>query len=447
MSSSAPKASLFSRGTTWPFMLITSLFFLWGLANNMTDTLLAAFKRIMSMSDFQTSWIQIAFYGSYFCLALPAAIIIKKYTYKTGVLLGLGLFILGSLLFYPASITMAYGHFLIALYVLAGGLSILETAANPYIVAMGPEESGTRRLNLAQSFNPIGSITGVLLSKLFILSQLNLSSAEERSAMTDAELAAVQSDELTAVMGPYVGVALFLMVLWLVVKFTNMPKASDGNTKLELASTFSRLLKMPHYVWAVVAQFFYVGAQICVWSYTIRYVMQELSLNEDSASNYYMGALLLFMVSRFIFTGLMSFIKPATLLMITALAAAGCTLMVIFGSGMVSVYGLIGISGCMSLMFPTIYGLGIRGLGADTKIGGSGLIMAILGGAAIPAVQGYVSDLTQSISISFYVPLACFLLIVLYAIIAGRHDEALNKRLGVAGATNQPQSPQVKAVK
>uniref|UniRef100_UPI0037441A12 MFS transporter n=1 Tax=Botryobacter ruber TaxID=2171629 RepID=UPI0037441A12 len=193
MSNTAPKASLFRAGTAWPFILITTLFFLWGLANNMTDTLLAAFKRIMSMSDFQTSWIQIAFYGSYFCLALPAAIIIKKYTYKTGVLLGLGLFILGSLLFYPASITMAYGHFLAALFILAGGLSILETAANPYIVAMGPDASGTRRLNLAQSFKPIGSITGVLLSKLFILSHLNQSSAEERAAMDDAQLAAIQS--------------------------------------------------------------------------------------------------------------------------------------------------------------------------------------------------------------------------------------------------------------
>uniref|UniRef100_UPI000E0B1368 MFS transporter n=1 Tax=Botryobacter ruber TaxID=2171629 RepID=UPI000E0B1368 len=192
-SSTAPKAPLIRPGILWPFILITSLFFLWGLANNMTDTLLAAFKRIMSMSDFQTSWIQIAFYGSYFCLALPAAIIIKKYTYKTGVLLGLGLFILGSLLFYPASLTMAYGHFLAALFILAGGLSILETAANPYIVAMGPDASGTRRLNLAQSFNPIGSITGVLLSKLFILSHLNQSSAEERAAMDDAQLAAIQS--------------------------------------------------------------------------------------------------------------------------------------------------------------------------------------------------------------------------------------------------------------
>ncbi|WP_161890450.1 L-fucose:H+ symporter permease [Pontibacter russatus] len=420
MAAGTNKSFLIRPGNIWPFLLITSLFFLWGLANNMTDTLLAAFKRIMSMSDFQTSWIQLAFYGAYFCLALPAAILIKKYTYKTGILVGLGLFILGSLLFYPASITMTYSHFLIALYVLAGGLSILETAANPYIVAMGPEETGTRRLNLAQSFNPIGSITGVLLSKVFILSQLNQSSAEERTAMNPEQLAAMQSEELAAVMGPYVGVALFLVLIWLAVKFTDMPKASDADTRLDLLPTFRRLLKRPHYVWAVVAQFFYVGAQIGVWSYSIRYVMQEIQLNEDEASSYYMAALILFMVSRFIFTALMKYISPRNLLLISAVAASICTLLVIYGSGYLGVYALTGISGCMSLMFPTIYGMGIRGLGDDTKIGGSGLIMAILGGALITSVQGYVSDVTQDISLAFYVPLVCFVVVALYAIVSGR---------------------------
>ena len=430
MNSQRSNASLIRPGNLWPFILITSLFFLWGLANNMTDTLLAAFKRIMSMTDFQTSWIQVAFYGSYFCLALPAAILIKKYTYKTGVLLGLGLFILGSLLFYPASITMVYGHFLAALFILAGGLSILETAANPYIVAMGPEDTGTRRLNLAQAFNPIGSITGVLLSKVFILSQLNIISAEERADMSSENLAAIQSEELTAVMGPYVGVAAFLVVLWVVVKFTDMPKASDADSKLDLGPTFSRLLKTPHYVWAVVAQFFYVGAQIGIWSFTIRYVMQELQLNEDDASSYYMAALVLFMVSRFIFTALMKVVQPRVLLMITALSAAGLTLLVIYGSGILGVYALIAISGCMSLMFPTIYGLGIRGLGNDTKIGGSGLIMAILGGAVLPAIQGQISDLVGEISIAFYVPLACFLIIAIYAFMEGKLERVDHQNHG-----------------
>ncbi len=437
------KISIVRPDTVWPFILITSLFFFWGLANNMTDTLLAAFKRIMSMTDFQTSWIQLAFYGSYFCLALPAAILIKKYTYKSGVLLGLALFVFGGLLFLPASITMDYGHFLIALFILAGGLSILETAANPFILAMGTEESGTRRLNLAQSFNPIGSMTGVLLSKLFILSKLNQASAEARAGMTEAQLDAIQSDELAAVMGPYVGVALVLVVLGIIIKTTKMPEMSDAGTKLDLVPTFRRLLKKPNYVWGVVAQFIYVGVQICVWSFTIRYVMEQLRLDEDDSSNYYLAALILFAVCRFIFTALMKYIRPRILLLFSALAAVVCTFFVIYGSGYTGVYALIGISGCMSLMFPTIYGLGMRGVGSDSKIGGSGMIMAILGGAVLPVVQGHFSDSTQSISLSFYVPLLCFVFIALYAFLGAKlepvasdptsapaQDEALKRVMG-----------------
>jgi len=419
--------SLIPRQTIWPFILVTSLFFFWGLANNMTDTLLAAFKRIMSMSDFQTSWIQLAFYGSYFLLALPAAILIKKYTYKSGVLLGLGFFILGALLFYPASITMSYSHFLIALFILAGGLSILETAANPYIVAMGPGESGTRRLNLAQSFNPIGSISGVLLSKVFILSHLDFSDAEARAHMDKTQLMAIQSEELTSVMGPYVGVAVVLMVLWIVVKFTPMPKASDAGPALNLLPTFKRLMKRPNYVWGVAAQFFYVGAQIAVWSFTIRYVMQELQYNEDDASTYYMASLILFAISRFIFTGLMKFIDPRQLLLLTAAGASVLCFLVIYTTGTLGVFALVGVSGCMSLMFPTIYGLGVRGLGDDTKIGGSGMIMAILGGAVMTGLAGQISDLTKSINLAFYVPLGCFVFISVYALIARRLERAQAK--------------------
>jgi FHS family L-fucose permease-like MFS transporter len=417
MKNKASRISLIQPGNTWPFILVTSLFFLWGLANNMTDTLLAAFKRIMSMTDFQTSWIQMAFYGSYFLLALPAAILIKRYSYKSGVLTGLGMFILGSLLFYPASITMEYGHFLAALFILAGGLSILETAANPYIIAMGPEETGTRRLNLAQSFNPIGSITGVLLSKIFILSNLNLSSAEERAGMLPENLQAIQTDELTSVMGTYVGVAGILLVIWLLVKFTKMPETSDKTNGLQLGSSLKRLVKNPNYRWSVIAQFFYMGAQIGVWSYTIRYVMQELSMNEDNASTYYLGSIILFSVSRFIFTGLMKYFSPRNLLFLSAVCGAICTLIVIYSGGYIGVVALVIISGFMSLMFPTIYGLGMSKLGRDTKIGGSGLIMAILGGAVLTAVQGQISDLTQSIHLSFYVPFACFVVVAIYAII------------------------------
>ena len=405
-----------------PFILLTSCFAWWGLANNMTDTLLAAFKKIMSMSDFQTSWIQLAFYGSYFCLAFPAAIFIKKYSYKSGVLLGLGMFVGGSLLFYPASRTMNYFHFLGALYILAGGLSVLETAANPYIIAMGPEETGTRRLNFAQSFNPIGSIIGVLLSKFFILSHLNSASAEKRAVMSAEQLQSIQAEELSAVMGPYVAVALFLAVLWVVMAAIKMPTASDTGSDLDLGPTLKRLLHNRHYVWGVVAQFFYVGAQIGVWSYTIRYVMQELGINEEQAATYYLASLILFTGNRFICTWLMRFMSPGNLLALLSFGAIACTLTVIFAGGIIGVYALVGISACMSLMFPTIFGLSVRGLGADTKIGGSGLIMAILGGAVLTSVQGQVSDLTGSIKMAYFVPCACFAIIAYYGAVACRKD-------------------------
>ena len=406
-----------------PFILITSLFLVWGLANNMTDTLLAAFKRIMSMTDFQTSWIQIAFYGSYFCLAIPAALYIKRFSYKSGVLLGLGLFIAGSLLFYPASNTMVYGHFLTALFILAGGLAILETTANPYIIAMGPEETATRRLNLAQSFNPIGSIIGIILGKVYILSHLNSASEEERNNMSADVLNQIQAEELNAVMGPYVAVAVLLILLWIIIFFVKMPKASDASQDLKVGNSIKRLLKNKKYLLGILAQFFYVGAQIGIWSFTIRYVMQELQLDEQNASNYYLASLVLFMTSRFVCTWLMQYIKPTKLLVGLSILALISTACVIYFGGYIGVYSLVLISGCMSLMYPTIYGLAISGLGSDTKIASSGLVMAILGGAVLTPIQGLVSDTTQSINYAFYIPFLCFVIILIYGLFVINNDK------------------------
>lgn len=408
--------SVVPRHLLWPFVLLTSCFAFWGLANNMTDTLLAAFKRIMSMSDFRTSWVQVAFYGAYGCLALPAALFIRKYTYKAGVLLGLGLFSVGALLFYPASLTMNYFHFLAALYVLASGLSILETSANPFIVALGPESTGTQRLNLAQSFNPLGSIAGVLISREFILSNLNRAGTEERAEMSAEALRQVQSAELTAVMGPYVVVALVLIVIWGLIAWTPMPDESASDRAFNLGATLRRLFRTRHYVTGVVAQFFYVGAQIGVWSFTIRYVMAELGHTEAQASTYYIAALVLFTAARFGSTWLMNYVRSSTLLTILSAVAVGLTVVVMGGSGYVGVGALVGISGCMSLMFPTIFGLAVRGLGEDAKIGGAGLIMAIVGGAALPAVQGLLSDATGSIHVAYGVPLICFLVTTAYGL-------------------------------
>ncbi|MDX1617963.1 MAG: L-fucose:H+ symporter permease [Balneolaceae bacterium] len=412
------------RAPLLPFILITSLFFMWGLANNLTDTLLAAFKRIMSMTDFQTSWIQVAFYGSYFCLALPAAVFIKRFTYKSGVLLGLGMYVTGALLFYPSSIAMQYGFFLGSLFILAGGLSILETACNPYIIAMGDEKTGTRRLNLAQSFNPIGSISGVVISKFFILSNLDLASAQERAAMSAGELRSIQEAELNAVMGPYVTIGILLLILWITIARTKMPKASNESRTIDLWPTIKRLAGKRNYVLGVVAQFFYVGAQICVWSFTIRYVMEELSLNEAAASSYYIAALVVFTAFRFINTYLMKYFKPENLLMLSALLGVASTFLVIVGSGYLGVIALVAISGFMSLMFPTIFGIASTGLGEDTKIGSSGLIMAIGGGAVLPALQGLLSDATGSIHISYWVPLLCFVIIALYGLLSTRFETA-----------------------
>ena len=407
-----------------PFVLLTSLFALWGLANNMTDVLLATFRRIMSMSDFQTSWIQLAFYGSYFCLALPAALFIRRFSYKAGVLLGLGLFATGGLLFHPASQTMVYGHFLTALFILAGGLSILETAANPYIVVLGPAETATQRLNLAQAFNPLGSILGVVIGKLFILSHLNQAGEAERASMARAELEVIQRAELSAVMGPYVAVALVIVVLWVAIAVGRFPRYGDGGNLPALGPTFRRLLRRRSYTRGVVAQFFYVGAQIGVWSFTIRYVMAQLGLDENAAATYYLGAIVLFAVSRFVCTALMRFVAPHALLAALALLASLLTVVAISAGGVPGVLALLAISGCMSLMFPTIYALALRGLGEDTKIAASGLIMAILGGAVLTAVMGQVSD-AWGVQVAFTVPLVCFLVIARYGATAGADDRLL----------------------
>lgn len=427
MSDQVSRLRLVSRANLFPFILITLLFFLWGLANNMTDTLLAAFKRIMSMSDTRTSLIQVASYGlGYFIFALPAAVFIKKYSYKSGVLLGLGLYLAGCLLFYPASLTGNYFHFLGALWILFGGLSVLETSANPYIIAMGSEETGTRRLNLAQSFNPLGSISGVLISQVFILSELNLAGETERLAMRTEELDLIKAGELNAVTTTYVSIGIVLLVLWLLIFITRMPRASDRASAVDLKATLQRLLHNRSYVMGVIAQFFYVGAQIGVWSFTIRYAMSALNLEniqlaegktpEQVAAGYYVAALILFAISRFVFTFLMRYIKPIKLLIFASFMAIISTLVVIFGDGMTGVIALVIISMFMSLMFPTIFGLGVRGLGEDRKIGGAGHIMAIVGGAIITAIQGQVSDLSGSIHLAYFVPLACFVYIAFYAL-------------------------------
>jgi MFS transporter, FHS family, L-fucose permease len=400
-----------------PFILVTSLFFFWGLANNLNDTMLAAFKKIMSMSDVQTSFIQIAFYGAYFCFALPAALFIKRFSYKSGVLLGLALYAIGAMLYYPAGLSGSYAFYLVSIYVLASGCSILETTSNPYILSMGSPETATRRLNLAQAFNPVGSVTGILLSQYLILGNLHKAGAAERARMSADQLRAIQTQELGSISTTYLGIGLVLIVIFIIMVVARMPKNSDSDKSLQVGKTFGRLIKNKLYRWGVVAQFFYVGAQIGVWSYTIRIVMQELGTNEKSSATIFLISMVVFTVARFVFTALMRYIKASRLIIFAAFAAIACTAGVVFGSGMFLVVCLICISFFMSLMFPTIYGFALDGLGSDAKIGASGLIMAILGGAVLVPIQGLVSD-AYGIHVAYLVPFCCFFFVLVYGFMA-----------------------------
>ncbi len=383
-----------------PFILVTSLFMLWGIANNMTDTLLSAFKKIMSMSDTQTSLIQFAFYGSYFCFALPAALYIRKHSYKAGVILGLALYACGAILFLPAAKAASYAFYLIAIYIMAGGCSVLETTANPYILSMGSPETATRRLNAAQAFNPLGSITGILLSRFFILRDISLYS----------------------VSGTYAALGFVLVAIMVVMLFAKMPEGKDAGSDMGVGATFRRLARNKKYIFGVVAQFFYVGAQIGAWSFTIRIAMQELGITEAEGATIYLFIIIGFSASRFIYTWLMKFVSSAKLLLFSGIASTVCaaTVALSAGSGWFLVIALGLISFFMSLMFPTIYGIALGGITEgehpeDAKIGASGLIMAILGGALITPLQALVSD-SFGIYASYFVPAFCFVVVAAYAV-------------------------------
>ena len=387
-----------------PFALVTSMFLLWGLANNMTDTLLAAFKRIMSMSDTQTSLIQFAFYGSYFCFALPAALFIRRRNFKSGIILGLLLYAAGAMLFLPAARVASYGFYLVAIYVMAGGCSVLETTANPYVMSMGDPRTATRRLNIAQSFNPVGSILGILMSKYFILDDISLYS----------------------ISGTYAALGLVLLGILVVMLFARMPSGKDDDRSDSVGASFRRLLSNRLYRRGVVAQFFYVGAQIGVWSFTIRLVMQETGRLEAAASSIYLISIVGHCLSRFIYTGLMRWFSPSRLLTFGGVMSALLSLTVVLsaGTGWICITSLVLISSFMSLMFPTIYGIALGGImrgdhPGDSKIGASGLIMSILGGALLTPLQGMVSDHTN-IYTSYAVPAFCFVVVTAYAVYAHR---------------------------
>jgi len=478
---------LIPRNLIYPFALVTTLFALWGFANDVTNPLVKAFKDVFVISNAQSSLVQTAFYGGYATMALPAALFIRRFTYKAGIIVGLILYATGALLSIPAAANINFNLFLVALYVLTFGLAFLETTANPFVLSMGPPETATRRLNLAQAFNPIGSLTGMTVASLIILSNLQVSeyradvqtfqkglngevtaaeapvdpvlgahlAAEEANARQggDESLAAMpydrllekslsefkdgkfesfqgssfeemQQHDLNIVKLPYVVIGMVVIGVMLVFVFSKMPNTGhDSNKSLKLADTFARLFRNKGYLEGVLAQTFYVGAQIMCWTFIIHYATTNLGMSAARAQNYNIIAMVIFCSSRFICTFVLKYISPGKLLLILATGGIVTTLGAILLSGMAGLYCLIAISACMSLMFPTIYGIALEGMGEDAKIASAGLIFAIVGGALMPPLQGRIIDLggesgmlmgLPAVSVSFVLPLLCFVFIAFY---------------------------------
>ena len=409
-----------------PFILITSCFALWGFANDITNPMVKAFSKIFRMSATDGALVQVAFYGGYFAMAFPAAMFIRRYSYKEGVLVGLGLYALGALLFYPAKMTGEYYPFLAAYFILTCGLSFLETSSNPYILSMGTEETATRRLNLAQSFNPMGSLLGMFVAMNFIQAKLNPLDTAARAQLDDAQFAAVKESDLSVLIAPYLAIGIVIFAMFMLILIKKMPHNGDKNHDINFVPTLRRIFSLPHYREGVIAQFFYVGVQIMCWTFIIQYgtpILMAEGMTEQAAEvmsqQYNIIAMVIFCCSRFICTFLLRYINTGQLLMILAIAGGALVCGVIFMHNIYGLYCLVGVSACMSLMFPTIYGIALTGLGDDAKFGAAGLIMSILGGSVLPPLQASIIDRGElfgmpAVNVSFVLPFICFVVIAIY---------------------------------
>lgn len=409
-----------------PFILITSCFALWGFANDITNPMVKAFSKIFRMSATDGALVQVAFYGGYFAMAFPAAMFIRRYSYKAGVLVGLGLYALGALLFYPAKMTGEYYPFLAAYFILTCGLSFLETSSNPYILSMGTEETATRRLNLAQSFNPMGSLLGMFVAMNFIQAKLNPLDTAARAQLDDAQFAAVKESDLSVLIAPYLAIGIVIFAMFMLILIKKMPHNGDKNHDINFVPTLRRIFSLPHYREGVIAQFFYVGVQIMCWTFIIQYgtpILMADGMTEQAAEvmsqQYNIIAMVIFCCSRFICTFLLRYINTGQLLMILAIAGSALVCGVIFMHNIYGLYCLVGVSACMSLMFPTIYGIALTGLGDDAKFGAAGLIMSILGGSVLPPLQASIIDRGElfgmpAVNVSFVLPFICFVVIAIY---------------------------------
>jgi FHS family L-fucose permease-like MFS transporter len=424
------KIPIVSKKVIVPFILVTTLFALWGFANDITNPMVSAFKKILELNNAQASWVQAAFYGGYFTMALPAAFVVKKYSYKVGILVGLALYATGALLFYPAAAMENYFFFLAALYILTFGLAFLETTANPFIMSMGAEETATQRLNLAQAFNPLGALTGLFVAQTFILGALQSDDVDANGnaiydTLSEPAKAAIRTSDLMVIRDPYVGIGILVIFMLVLISVVKMPEKKESKDALGMMASIQRIFKKERFVGGVIAQMFYVGSQIMCWTYIYQYA-ENLGINNQDAVNYAYMALGVFLLGRFLFTFLLKYIDSGKLLMVLSIGAIAFCLGTIFIHGMGGLYSLVLVSFCMSLMFPTIYGIALYGLGDDAKPASAFLVMAIVGGAFMPIIQGYILDIGGSgyadvtilgvpeVNFSFILPMIGFIVVALY---------------------------------
>jgi len=418
------KIPIVSKEVILPFILITSLFALWGFANDITNPMVAAFATVMEISTAKAALVQLAFYGGYATMAIPAALFVRKYSYKSGIILGLSLYAVGALMFFPAAEFEIFGFFLASLYILTFGLAFLETTSNPFILSMGDERTATQRLNLAQAFNPIGSLFGMFVASKFILVALDSDIRNEAGklifkTLNETQKAIIRTHDLAIIRDPYVILGFVVIAMLVIISITKMPKREKNENPTSAASSFKRLFKNGKYKEGVIAQLFYVAAQIMCWTFIIQYA-GNLGISKADAQNYNIIAMSIFLVSRFVSTFLMKYINSRKLLMIFALCAMLTTSGVILIEGIIGLYLLVATSAFMSLMFPTIYGIALNGLSEeDSTLGAAGLVMAIVGGALMPILQGLMIDTEKigpfsGVNFSFILPFICFCFIAIY---------------------------------
>lgn len=412
----ASSHTLFPTGQGVPFVLVTFLFFLWGIPNSMNDVLIRQFMKSFEISRFQAGLVQSAFYMGYFMLAIPAALLMRRAGYKAGFITGLLLLGTGAFLFWPAALAGRYGFFLIALFVMASGLSFLETASNPFIAQLGDPQSSERRLNFSQAFNPLGNITAALVGTVFIFSGVELSRADIASRVASQTYQSYLRFETLRVVRPYVVIAIVAFLWAILIWRTRFPHIQSENEDGAEHGKFSELFAERHFVLAVVAQFFYVGAQVCTWSYLISYAQEYAHLPEKTAGLLLTGNFALFGVGRFVSAYVMGYFSPSRLMGVYALTNTGLLLFAISRPGWLGMWCVFLTSLFMSVMFPTIFALGLKGLGRNTKIGGSLLVMAIVGGAVLTPIMGLISEKTHSIALSYSVPLVAYVVILFYAL-------------------------------